>query len=110
MKLCSDSEAATGIVHDPIQHNRMKHVRIDRNFIKSEIDSGSISLNYIPAKLQEAVVLIMALLKTIFDSNETQPGMIDIYSTAWGDVLERKKNPSFLVIQNNQNFCLGIYF
>ncbi|KAK6945701.1 hypothetical protein RJ641_013245 [Dillenia turbinata] len=41
MKLYTDSKSAISIVHNPIQHDRMKHVRIDRSFIKSEIDNGT---------------------------------------------------------------------
>lgn len=54
VKLNSDSESAIAIVHNPIQHDRMKHVRIDRNFIKTEIENGTISLNFVPTKQQEA--------------------------------------------------------
>lgn len=95
MKLYSDSKAAIGIVHNPIQHNRMKHARNDRNFFKSEIDSGLISLYYIPTKLHEADVLIKALLRTILDSNKTRPGMIDTYSKLEGSIGKQEKYQFF---------------
>ena len=34
----SDSKSAISIVKNPMQHGRMKHVRIDRSFIKREIE------------------------------------------------------------------------
>ena len=80
MKLNSDSKPAIAIVHNPIQHDRMKHVRIDRNFIKTEVENGTISLNYVLAKQQEADMFTKALLKTDFECNVSKLGMWDIHS------------------------------
>ena len=80
MKLYSDSKSAIAIVHNPVQHDRMKHVRIDQNFIKTEVESKRITLSYVPTKLQEADVLTKALLKPQFESNVSKLGMMDIHS------------------------------
>jgi hypothetical protein len=37
LKLYSDSKAAISIAHNLVQHDRTKHIKIDRHFIK-EID------------------------------------------------------------------------
>ena len=76
------TKSAISIVHNPIEHDRMKHVRIDRNFIKTEIENGTISLSYVPTKSQDADVLTKALLKSEFDSCVSKLGMNDIYSPA----------------------------
>ena len=34
MKLYCDNKSAINIVHNPIQHDRTKHIKIDRHFIK----------------------------------------------------------------------------
>jgi len=47
-KVFSDIKSTISIVKNPIQHDQMKHVRIDRSFIKREIEGG-ISLSYIPS-------------------------------------------------------------
>nr|KYP71364.1 hypothetical protein KK1_010623 [Cajanus cajan] len=60
----------------------MKHVKIDRNFIKSEMENGTFSLHYVPTKLQKAVLLTKALLKSDFESNISKLGMTSIYSPA----------------------------
>jgi len=39
----------------------MKHVRIDRHFVKHEIEDGAISLTYIPIDSQEANILTKAM-------------------------------------------------
>lgn len=80
LHLYSDSQPAIANVHNPIQHHRMKHVRIDRNFIKSEIESGKIKLSYVPSTDQEADILTKPLLRISFESNVSKLGMIDIHS------------------------------
>ena len=81
-KLYSDSQSAINIVKNPIQHDRMKHVRIDRHFIKSEIEDGGIQLCFIPTHSQEADVLTKTLSRTVFEDIISKLGMIDIYSSA----------------------------
>ena len=44
MKLHSDSKAAINIAHNPIQHDRAKHVEIDRHFIKEKLESEAICM------------------------------------------------------------------
>lgn len=38
-------------------HDRIKHVEVDRHFIKEKIDDGIIYLTYVPTKCQVADVL-----------------------------------------------------
>ena len=66
MKLYSDSKSAITAVHNPVQHDKMKHIRIDRHFIKAEIDNGTIFLSYIATTSQKVDVLIKALSKPSF--------------------------------------------
>lgn len=78
MKLFNDSKSAISVVHNPVQHDGMKHVRIDRSFIKTEIDSRTIVLSYIPTKSQETDILIKALQKSSFVCT-SKLGITDIY-------------------------------
>ncbi|KAA0042053.1 Retrovirus-related Pol polyprotein from transposon TNT 1-94 [Cucumis melo var. makuwa] len=41
--------SAISIANNPVQHDRTKHVEIDRHFIKERLDSGSICIPYIPS-------------------------------------------------------------
>ena len=70
------------MVRNPVQHDKIKHTSIYRNFIKTEIKSGTIALSYIHTKSQEANVLMKALSKPEFDMCVSKLGMIDIYSPA----------------------------
>ncbi|BAT73097.1 hypothetical protein VIGAN_01055600 [Vigna angularis var. angularis] len=40
MKLYCDNKSAIEIAHNPVQHDRTKHVEIDRHFIKEILDKG----------------------------------------------------------------------
>ena len=55
-RVYSDSKSTISVVRNPVQYDHMKHVRIDRNFIKREIDEGGIILSYVPTMDQIARV------------------------------------------------------
>ncbi|KAA0066521.1 Retrovirus-related Pol polyprotein from transposon TNT 1-94 [Cucumis melo var. makuwa] len=79
LKLFCDNKAATSIANNPIQHDRTKHVEIDRHFIKERLDGGSICILYIPSSQQIADVLTKGLLRPHFDLCVSKLGLIDIY-------------------------------
>ena len=41
MKLYCDNKSAINIAHNPIQHDRTKHIEVDRHFIKENLEEGS---------------------------------------------------------------------
>ncbi|KAL6187717.1 hypothetical protein ACLB2K_039112 [Fragaria x ananassa] len=46
MPLHCDNTVVVEIAHNPIQHDRTKHVEIDRHFIKEKLDSRIISFSF----------------------------------------------------------------
>ena len=58
----------------------MKHVRIDRYFVKQEIENGDVSLYYVPIKFQEVDILTKAMQKQGFESIKGNLRMMYIYS------------------------------
>ncbi|KAA0055540.1 putative mitochondrial protein [Cucumis melo var. makuwa] len=79
MKLFSDNKATISIANNPIQHDRTKHVEIDKHFIKEILNNGSICIPYIPSNQQVADVPTKGHLRQSFDSHVSKLSFIDIY-------------------------------
>jgi ATP sulfurylase len=47
-----DNKAAINIAHNPIQHDRTKHVEIDSHFIKEKLREGIIYTPYVKTREQ----------------------------------------------------------
>ena len=80
MMLLCDNKASIAIANNPVQHDRTKHVEVDRHFIKDHLDKGTISLPFVTSKDQLADVLTKAVSGNEFQSSLNKLGMIDIYS------------------------------
>ncbi|KAJ1273934.1 hypothetical protein BS78_05G023700 [Paspalum vaginatum] len=53
-KLWCDNQSAINIANNLVQHDRTKHVEIDRFFIKEQLDDGSLKLSHIASGEQVA--------------------------------------------------------
>lgn len=82
MKLYCDNKSAISIAQNPVQHDRTKHVEIDRHFIKERLENGDICIPFVPSSEQLADVLTKGLFTTMFEGFLSKLGMIDIYSPA----------------------------
>ena len=80
LKLYCDNKAAISIAHNSVQHDRTKHIEIDRHFIKEKIDSGTLCLPFVPSNQQTADILTKSLGRTTFEYLISKLGMIDIYA------------------------------
>ena len=80
LKLYSDSKAAISIAHNPAQHDRTKHIEIDRHFIKEKLDAGIICLPFVTSSQQTADILTKSLARPTFEHLIDKLGMIDIYA------------------------------
>lgn len=52
MTLYCDNELVISIAHTPIQHDKIKHIKVDRHSIKEKLYSRMICTPYVPTKLQ----------------------------------------------------------
>ena len=66
LMLYCDNKAALDIAHNPIQHDRTKHVEIDRHFIKEKLDQGILCMPYVNSANQVADILTKGLPDKLF--------------------------------------------
>ena len=55
------------IVHNPIQHDKTKHVEVDHHFIKEKLEVKVIYIPYVPTEEQLTDVLTKGLHKGLFN-------------------------------------------
>ena len=82
MKLYCDNKSTINIAHNPIQHDRTKHIEIDRHFIKEKLEEGVVCMSYVPSEHQLADILTKRLNSSMFHNLVFKLGMEDIYSSA----------------------------
>lgn len=80
MNLYCDNCAAIEIAHNPVQHDRTKHVEVDRHFIKEKIDEKQIQLPHIKSDAQLADILAKAVSGEIFKKVINKLGMTDCHA------------------------------
>nr|GEV54460.1 hypothetical protein [Tanacetum cinerariifolium] len=57
IRIMSDNKAAIQIPENPVQHDRTKHVEVDRHFIKEKLEVGIIKLPFVKSEDQLADIL-----------------------------------------------------
>lgn len=78
--LYCDNKAACDIAHNPVQHDRTKHVEVDRFFIKEKLDEKILELPMIRSEDQLADILTKAVSSQVFSKVVSKLGMWDIYA------------------------------
>ena len=64
--LMCDNKAAVSISENPVQHDRIKHVEVDRHFIKEKLEGGIVSLPFVRFEDQLADILTKAVAGRVF--------------------------------------------
>ena len=80
IRLYYDNKAACDIAHNPVQHDRTKHVEVDRFFIKEKLDEKIVELPKILSEDQLADILTKAISSRVFSKFLGKLAMCDIYA------------------------------
>ena len=75
-----DNKDACDITHNPVQHDRTKHVEVDRLFIKEKLNDKIVELPKIRSKNQLVNILTKAVSSQLFSKFSDKLGMCDIYA------------------------------
>ena len=77
-----DNLATISIAKNSVHHDKIKHVEIDRHFIKEKIEEGMLNLIYTPTRLQVVDIFTKAPPRVKFEELISKMERIDIYSLA----------------------------
>jgi ATP sulfurylase len=80
LMLYCDNKAAIDIANNPVQHDRTKHVEINRHFIKGKLDRGIICMPYVSSSSQIADVLTKGLPEKSFSIFCSKMGLYDVFA------------------------------
>jgi ATP sulfurylase len=81
MRLYCDNKTAIGIDHNLVQHDRTKHVEIDRHFIKEKLRECIICTPYVKTG-ELADMLTKGVSSDTLHSALSKLGMRDIHASA----------------------------
>ena len=80
MVLFCDNTTTIEIANNLVQHDRTKHIELDRNYIKGILDFGQITIPYIKSANQLADIMTHAIARGPFYASLSKLGMSDIYA------------------------------
>lgn len=80
MKLYCDNKSTISIAHNPVHHDRTKHVEVDRHFIREKVDKGILCIEYVLTSHRLADLLTKGLTEQTLEFLIGKLGLINIYS------------------------------
>ena len=91
-QLYCDNKAAISISQNPVQHDRTKHVEVDRHFIKENIENGIVELPFVRSEDQLADILTKAVDSRSFEGVLSKLSIGDPTTQFEGECFEEEKH------------------
>ena len=99
-QLFFDNKATISISENPVQHDKTKHVEVDRHFIKEKLEGDIIEFPFVRSEEQLADILTKALCHKVFKEFLGKLNIGDTVAQLEGGVGKSKKNkwpPTFIM-------------
>ena len=77
-----DNKSAINIAHDPVYHDRIKHVNIDRFYIQDHLEQGILKTEHVPSEEQCADIFTKGQPMKVMSHLTSKHGMRSIHSCA----------------------------
>ena len=86
ISIYSDSQSAINLAHNPVFHEKSKHVALKYHFTRWLIDERQLSLEYVPTEVQVADCLTKALSGPKLALARKFQGLVELSEEAGDDV------------------------
>ena len=80
MNLFCDNKIVTNISHNPVQHDRTKHVDVDRHFKRKNLVAKIVRFPFVKSEGHLVDILTKAICNKVFYNSLDKLGMKDIHS------------------------------
>jgi hypothetical protein len=80
IKMHYDKKATIAIPNNLVQHDRIKHMEVDRHFIKHKLDEKTVIFYFVKYEDQLADILTKAVSSKVFHHSLNKLGIRDIFA------------------------------
>ena len=92
-QLLCDNLGATHLSFNPVNHSRMKHIKIDLHFMRDLVHKGSLQVKHVHIQDQIADLLTKPLSRQHMELLRNKIGLLDGSSILWGNIREACEDP-----------------